>query len=181
MRRRRFRIWAKWVCTLAAVSAVGLALLNLFYAVGYERFARTPPGVREFQIASGILWIQYVPGGTLAEVTSKPGWSLVRSRGWTWALSKYHAGPYSGWDWRAGLLYSNESGGRSLGISLAYPVLLTTIPAALLLYTDRRRFGPGRCVRCGYDGAGLAPGANCPECGRLPAPAPAPAEPTKPH
>jgi ribosomal protein L34E len=40
------------------------------------------------------------------------------------------------------------------------------LPAAFLWYRHRRRaIGPGRCPRCGYDLAGLAEGAGCPECG----------------
>ena len=46
-------------------------------------------------------------------------------------------------------------------------VLAGIIPATAILWLyDRRRFAPGRCQRCGYDLAGLAPNASCPECGQ---------------
>jgi predicted Zn-ribbon and HTH transcriptional regulator len=51
------------------------------------------------------------------------------------------------------------------GISLLYPVILTSISAALLWYADRRRFKLGSCSTCGYDRRGLPADAKCPECG----------------
>jgi hypothetical protein len=54
-------------------------------------------------------------------------------------------------------------------MSVLYPVLLTTIPAAFLWYQDRRRFGPQGCQKCGYDRRGLAADSKCPECGTVPA------------
>jgi hypothetical protein len=62
--------------------------------------------------------------------------------------------------------YSN---GWIFGISVLYPVALTLLPTALLWYTDRRRARQGHCGSCGYDRAGLAPTAACPECGAKPA------------
>jgi hypothetical protein len=53
-----------------------------------------------------------------------------------------------------------------ISFPLIYPALATLIPGIILAL--RHRFPPGCCKRCGYDLAGLEPGAPCPECGRPP-------------
>ena len=53
-------------------------------------------------------------------------------------------------------------------MSMAYPILASGVPAMLLWFLDRRRFGAGLCARCGYDRRGLAESAKCPECGTVP-------------
>jgi transposase InsO family protein len=56
---------------------------------------------------------------------------------------------------------------------LLAPTLLATAAAWRLDAVARRRARAGRCPKCGYDRAGLAASAVCPECGSLPAePAP---------
>ncbi|HVU62889.1 MAG TPA: hypothetical protein VHC70_02840, partial [Phycisphaerales bacterium] len=45
-------------------------------------------------------------------------------------------------------------------LALLWPELIL-----LLAFRSRRRRRLGRCVKCGYDRAGLAAGAACPECG----------------
>jgi hypothetical protein len=56
-------------------------------------------------------------------------------------------------------------------IPLWVPCLLIGAPAVLLWRIDakRRLAAPGRCVRCGYDRAGLSKDTTCPECGTAPA------------
>lgn len=58
--------------------------------------------------------------------------------------------------------------GWAAGTSLLYPILLTSLPAVLLWYTDRRRPRPHACPKCSYDRRGLAPDTKCPECGTTP-------------
>lgn len=82
---------------------------------------------------------------TLAEphdlrVYWKPRWIV---RGWTWAPDHlFH-----------------------IVVPLWFPFLLVGAPTAWLWWRDRGRGLSGRCRRCGYDLAGLACGADCPECG----------------
>jgi hypothetical protein len=53
-------------------------------------------------------------------------------------------------------------------IPLWIVLVVAAIPTGLLWWRDRKRRGPGACVKCGYDLKGLAVGAPCPECGRRP-------------
>ncbi len=50
-------------------------------------------------------------------------------------------------------------------------VLIATITAAAWRFDTlaRRRASLNLCPKCNYDRTGLAVGAVCPECGRLPA------------
>ena len=50
-------------------------------------------------------------------------------------------------------------------IPLWLPLVVVTIPTAILLYRDRRRIPPGHCQKCGYNLTGNTSG-RCPECGK---------------
>jgi len=56
-----------------------------------------------------------------------------------------------------------QQGGRSLG----FPLALFCVPSVMAVRRWRRRFGPGKCQRCGYDLR--ATPDKCPECGATPA------------
>lgn len=53
-------------------------------------------------------------------------------------------------------------------IVLAAFIMLGTLGLWLVLPDVPRPRKPGMCAHCGYDRAGLAPDAACPECGSMP-------------
>lgn len=158
MRRERLRRWAKWGCTLAAVLVVGLAGFSLFRSASYA--SKNGKTVWIIVIGGGLLVFQegdsaFVPSG-------RQGWLVRRAFEWSWGMNGTLAVGSGGIIW--------ERRGRSsltAGVTLLYPFLLTAVPAGLLWYTDRRRFGVHACQKCGYDRRGLAADAKCPECGAV--------------
>ena len=167
MRWRRFRKWAKWACTVAAGAAVGLAVLTRFFSASVEH---SNGGGKEWfgSACTGRLWI-----GEYRDVPPHSRWL-----GWRWDF-----GRYEGWDWsmrpdlptesamdewHLGVLCPRDRFGTFVGVSVIHPALFTSVVAGLLWYAGRRRFGPGRCAKCGYDRHGLAADAKCPECGAVP-------------
>lgn len=57
-----------------------------------------------------------------------------------------------------------HTGSEVLVLPMWFILLFTGVPTAWLSRIDRRT-QPGQCHACGYDLAGLADGAVCPECG----------------
>jgi hypothetical protein len=60
---------------------------------------------------------------------------------------------------------------RRVVVPLWIPFALAAVPTALLWRAQlrrRRRARVGLCPACGYDRAGIAPDAACPECGEVP-------------
>jgi hypothetical protein len=169
MRRRRVRTWAKWACTLAAVAAVGVAVASRFYRFGVTVAPPTEFPCWHIHVRAGLLTVhrevtpEFSYDGTI--VTQ---WYFHRNDAWSWGLGGLYELPSSG-VWRAGMILARDSCGWIAGLSLVYPVLLTTIPAAFLWYNDRRRSSPHTCPNCNYDRRGLPAQANCPECGTTPA------------
>jgi hypothetical protein len=83
---------------------------------------------------------------------------LAVGRGETWSHVDVH------WDAVRRLAGRNSVIGALVGIGAA--VLYPPMGAAFAVW--RRRRSAGRCARCGYNMAGLAPNTGCPECGSPP-------------
>jgi hypothetical protein len=171
MTRRRLRKWAKWTCTLAAGAAVALAVFSRFVRC-WDSFA-TNNGNTEWMIGleAGQLSIERTDGWLFRNDQASSGWYMEWNPHWRWGYSGEGTGHYPWLEWHSGVLWYQTAFRWTFGASLLYPALLTSLPAALLWYIDRRRFGPGLCPTCGYDRTGLAADAKCPECGTVPAPA----------
>jgi hypothetical protein len=169
MRRRRFTKWAKWACTLAAVVCVGVAVFSRFYLMRAYRFGDDDKALWLIDLEGGLLCGARVPGVRPDEVGHQPRFSVQRSARWSWGLTSDGSAIPGSLKWHCGILCNRLNPGWSVGMSVVYPVLLTTIPAALLWYKDRRRLGPHACQKCGYDKSGIAVDTKCPECGTVPA------------
>lgn len=168
MRWGRFRKWAKWGCTVAAGVAVGLAAFSRFY---WFRYATMSSDARVWftgGLGVGVFYFSKDSAAWPSGLRPEVGWFVERRRDWYWGFAGEAAGYGKGPRWRAGLGLGHDSTSLYLGVSVLYPVLVTTVPAALLWYADRRRFGAGGCPKCGYDRRGLGADATCPECGTTP-------------
>ncbi len=142
-RRGRVRRVAKW-------ALVGFSLLlTLVWLWSLERGAiyrmASPPGVVEIGVVQGA-W--FATSFDYCDLPTHFEW-FVRDRRmehyWlprSFSASGFWSGVLPGW----------------------IPVALCALPTAWLWWRDRRP-QPGQCA-CGYDLAGLAPGAACPECGK---------------
>ncbi len=74
--------------------------------------------------------------------------------------------PFTSW-FDAGI----ANGARFHAVPLWFPALLSLLATAAAWRFDAkylRRVREGACSACGYDRAGLAAGAVCPECGKQP-------------
>jgi hypothetical protein len=168
MRWRRLRKWAKWTCTVVAVLAVGQAVVSRFFAWDYHTSSNSGDSVWTVRIGTGqVLVIRWEEVGQ-RNLKLPSEWRGWWESYWYWGYPSEKS-PYDRlFTWHAGILYSPDPSFWVAGASVLYPVAVTLIPAALLWYADRRRFGPGLCTKCGYDRRGLAADAKCPECGTVP-------------
>jgi hypothetical protein len=167
MRWRRLRKWAKWTCTLAAGAAVALAVFSRFYRCGYGATTNSGSTVWHVRVDSGQMLAVRIGGLPNGPLPMPLGWKMWWSPHWYWGYWGEET-PYAvEFAWHAGVRYEAHPYGWTFGVSVLHPVALTLIAAALLWYADRRRRGPGSCGGCGYDRAGLAADAKCPECGTI--------------
>lgn len=148
---RRLQRAAKWTGLAACVLIAAMYAASVKHIFGatylagqtYERSVWTHLGAIEYHCAS-------CPGDPAP-------------LGLNWTFQRWGVGSFP-WlpRWRFGR-------SDQVVIPLWLPFTVAAIPTAVLFYRDRpaaRRAREGKCVTCGYDLRGLAPGAPCPECGR---------------
>jgi hypothetical protein len=171
MTRRRLRRIAKWTCTIAAMLVVGAAGFSVFRTAEYWYLSKDMDFIEFVALHRGrLLWRELRFVGAWG-VPGKSSWSMSESPPWSEGTIDEMS---ERGIWRAGVYWKGNHPTlheRAAGVILLYPFLLAAIPAGLLWWKDLRPFRPGRCPKCGYDRAGLAADAACPECGTPPAPA----------
>ncbi len=110
----------------------------------------------------------YVPGRCFAG--SKPGQFLILNPGVMKGTSSHLWFQSCNSPWQWGFAYTwNRS--PEIIIPIWFPALLSLLATAAAWRADAkylRRAREGACPACGYDRAGLAAGAACPECGKQP-------------
>lgn len=163
-------------CSLAIVLAVSLTLILLseFRAIVWFRGIAPP---RLIIAKSTILW--YVDKTLHQSITDAAGNVVpppaglappgISSPAPNTPRYGVHLLPVSPYDTRAWLPQRDASASRPYVYTIAIPLPLIAVPAAILLlfaasprrYLRRRR---GQCLHCGYDLRSLA-SARCPECG----------------
>ena len=116
-----------------------------------------------------VVW-QIPPGPDLAGIENDAafftGWSS--SRVFTSLVHAQWRSRPAGWAWLPGW---RGSGLGEMGLSI--PLWCLAAPFAWFAVSTEVRHGRrlkreqiGKCLKCGYDRAGLAEGAACPECGK---------------
>ncbi len=169
-RRGRVRWAAKWAGLALSVTCLLVIVASHFYKA--ERLDDRPGSwLRRITVFYGGLELQIdtsedawsadldrVPGlraytRTLERRTLAR--NVYRRRGWLWVP-----------DWEHRSLISGVL--VTVHVPLWMVQVVLAVPTAWLWRRDRRRARAGLCAACGYDLAGLAPSAPCPECGKAP-------------
>ena len=167
IRGRKGRI-AKWCGFFACVLIVGAWVASRWC------YVRWTPGTRWTRVTLSCwsgrieLGISRWPEDLVARIKDKP--DLIARLEQTWQdqpvwLAGYEPNPeFHRWFWWFGRLHLSHNETWFVPLWAILPAVAA--PTWFLWRRDRRfRFGPGRCVKCGYPRLGLAEGAACPECG----------------
>lgn len=158
-RRGRIRRAAKWAGLVVCVVIAGVWAINYWWGFGYVRVAR-----------NGRVWVASCECGILGfapqteEVAIVPWGTANYIEGWKGSAGWYRCRNAHGYPvWRP--RWIDGPWGTSCWLPLWMPLLTVASPTAWLWWRHRRAMRPGHCAACGYDLAGLASGATCPECG----------------
>jgi hypothetical protein len=149
-RRVRLRRAAKWAGAVSCLAIAAVWVVSLWWSFGCVDVGR---GLWGGWIGSGCFGIHH--GGNQWPL-GRSGWGMVERDSqvlWLPRHSHFRMRINSGW-----------FDSRTIAVPLWMPFLAVALPTVWLFWRDRRT-RLGHCA-CGYDLAGLAPGAPCPECGK---------------
>lgn len=153
MRWRRFRTWAKWTCTGAAILLGIVWLASPWLHVGWAR--------RDWTADIGAGTLDLCSCRTPVPAGFQGLWFLRQEpTAMRWKYESFDFGNAA-----QGIL------GHCYAIPLWPPLLFAIIATTVLWWPvlrGWRRERAGCCARCGYERRGLAPDAKCPECGANP-------------
>ncbi len=146
----------KWVGTVVCVLALAAWGLSTRLVWGKEFSLEYVGSSNYFQLQKGaIYWFDGV------NPNAQKGWavhsvSVLVTGAWPWWLRFGFLRPF---------ISQNPGQARLVYIPLWLPFLIVMIPTTFLWLSDRRRFPPTNCQKCGYDLTGNVSG-RCPECGQ---------------
>lgn len=150
-RQRRGRVGraAKWAGAGACALLAGLWVLSVGWTVVHLR-ARAGT-LYSLQLRSGCFVAIVCSSTDPIFALDWPPWDWERRDEALRWLPRYETEPRQSW--------------TLIAIPLWAPLLLAGVPTGLMCLRGRNRRAAQQCAACGYDLAGLAPGAVCPECG----------------
>jgi hypothetical protein len=153
--RRRGRVWrvAKWGGVVASVLTAAAGLFSTVRTIDVNYGPAGPLG-------DSLYFVKLIDGSLrylrldLIEHEAGPTFNVA-------IAPRQHGSVYWLPQWRGGTTVTSGV------LPLWIPFAAFAFPTAILFHRDRpsARRRAGRCVKCGYDRAGLVPGAVCPECG----------------
>src|SRR5258705_13433352 len=105
MRRRRFRKWAKWACTVAGGAAVGLAVLSGLCAWIIDHTSSDRTGFWCVWAKDGLVVFLKVEEPSPVLVPNRWRRSFDWSPGWRWGTARESPGN----GWAAGVLFARRN------------------------------------------------------------------------
>jgi hypothetical protein len=144
----------KWAMSCAAVVLLVAYIGSARWIAGWATRA-TPTRAVYVDLKSGWIWLSIEDSWSVPD--SYSGFDLLKAGRQPWHVEW----PFPLWE------HSRSANGRTryVSVSIAPIMLAAGLVAFAMWRSDLRRMPPGACPQCGYDRAGLAFEAPCPECG----------------
>ncbi len=142
---------AKWAGSLLSMLIAAAWAGSTLYEV-----RRSDPGP-----GRGLAWVALNNGTVVARWITDADWNSWLQPGASWSIQSRPDRYSVSFLWPR---FERGVDGIRVAAPLWVPLAVFALPTAWLFWRDRRP-RPGHCT-CGYDLAGLAAGAACPECGK---------------